>query len=657
MTVMKWNCASFLWLLLLVCPAAFGGGHAMHGLGGDPLAVPVWDEYFAEGPFEVPAEPLSSGEECVREGWRQIFRLDEVRAVQWFRAALEKDGDSASALVGLAVANHARPGRAAAAARRVFAQNRPGENSSVMEIAGVWRDSLAGLPAARVSDGASRAALLARAGQKPFTAAGAGRARVAGLRRMGVGSPLARMLLARELLLAAAEPGEASGADFQKEALVAIAEGSVEFPHHRLDCLMAPESSPELPRGVPDSVGAGLARARCLERAGWLAESAAWFAWARDRADQLLMRMPGDAHLMDWFHESAEGRARALASAGQRTAALAAAGEAGGSCLRETALRLGVWEAIRAAVPLGLREWPEPSVERALWLHAQTLAALRSGELSEAFGGLASLREVVAQVALLPGMDDGKLAGLVSELEWWLQRRTAAQTAPGDVPADEKGIPVVRMLPMLGAAGQADRAAGLLRVAFPLGLPERDAAQAAGLLFPISDELLSRWGRAAVDPAFLPGVASREGGRSGRMAPALPGERGGGRLKVILFFLGYRCDHCLQQLDAFVPWRERFNIAGADLLAVSVDEPERVSETWAGPDRSLRQPYPFPILPDPSLGLFRGYRAWDEYGAGPIHATVVVDRAGRIRWQHRGTEPFRDAAAVLRVVEAAADLP
>jgi peroxiredoxin len=141
------------------------------------------------------------------------------------------------------------------------------------------------------------------------------------------------------------------------------------------------------------------------------------------------------------------------------------------------------------------------------------------------------------------------------------------------------------------------------------------------------------------------------------MAPALPGERGGGRLKVILFFLGYRCDHCLQQLDAFVPWRERFDIAGADLVAVSVDAPERVAETWVGPDRSLRQPYPFPILPDPSLGLFRGFRAWDEYGAGPIHATVVVDRGGRIRWQHRGTEPFRDAAAVLRAVEAAADLP
>jgi peroxiredoxin len=654
---MVMKCASFLWLLLLVCPAAFGGGHAMHGPGGDPLAVPVWDEYFAEGPFEVPAEPLPGGEACVREGWRQIFRLDEVRAVQWFRAALEKDGDSVSALVGLAVANHARPGRAAAAVRRVFAQNRPGEDSPIMEIAGVWRDSLAGLPAARISDGASRAALLAGAGQKPFTAAGAGRERVAGLRRMGVGRPLVRMLLARELLLAAADPVGASDHDLRKEALVAMAEGSVEYPDHRLDCLVVPESSPGLSRGVPDSAGAGLAWARRLERAGWLAESAAWFGWARDRADELLMRMPGDILVMDWFHESAEGQARALASAGERKAALAAAREAGESCLRETALRLGAWEAIRAAAPRALRGWPEPSVERAAWLHAQTLAALRAGELSEAFAGLASLREVVAQVSQLPGRSDGNLAGLVAELEWWLQKRTAEQTVPGGVPADERGIPAVRMLPMLAAAGQIDRAKGLLRGAFPMGLPERDAAQAAGLPFPVSDELVRRWGRASVDSAVLPGVGSGAGNRSDRMAPALPGERGGGRLKVMLFFLGYRCDHCLKQLDAFVPWRERFEIAGADLLAVSVDAPERVAETWAGPDRSLRRAYPFPILPDPSLELFRGFRAWDEYGAGPIHATVVVDRSGRIRWQHRGTEPFPDAAAVLRVVEAAADLP
>jgi len=625
----------------------------MHGLGGDPLAVPVWDEYFAEGPFEVPAEPLPGVEECVRAGWRQIFRLNEAEAVQWFRAALEKDEDAEQALVGLAVAHHAMPGRAAAAVRRVSAGERPLEDAVIGEIAGVWRDSLAGLPAARVSDGASRAALLARAGQKPFTAAGAGLARVAALRRMGAGRPLVRMLLARELLLAAAEPGEASRTDFQREALAAIAEGSVEYPDHQLACLLLPESPPGLLRPVPESAGAGLAWARGLELAGWLADSAAWFGWARDRAGQLLLRMPGDVLLMDWFHESAEGRARALASAGQRKAALEAAGEAGASCLRETALRLGAWEAIREVAPRALREWPEPSVERAAWLHAQTLAALHGAEFSEAFAGLALLREVVAQVARLPGTHDTDLAAMVVELEWWLQHRTAPQAVPGAVPGAEAGIPAVRMLPMLAAAGQPDRAAGLLRGAFPLGLPERDAALAAGVLSPFSGELVSRWGRTAMDPAVPAGGESEEGEQKVRVAPALPRDNGGGRLKVILFFLGYRCDHCLQQLDAFVPWRERFAIAGADLLAVSVDAPERVAETWAGPDRSLRQPYPFPVLPDPSLALFRGYRAWDEYGARPIHATVVVDRAGRIRWQHRGTEPFRDAAAVLRAVEAA----
>jgi peroxiredoxin len=628
----------------------------MHGLGADPLAVPLWDEYFAEGPFELPGEPLPGVEECVREGWREIFRLNEVRAMQWFRAALEKESELVPALVGMAVANHARPGRAAAAARRVWQFDGVDGDPLMREIAGLWRDSLAGLPAARVSDGASRAALLAGAGPKPFDAAEAVRGRLAGLRRMASGKPLVQMLLARELLLAGAAE-TVSGREILMEAEQALREGAAEYPDHQLACLMDPGGVPRLPGRIPVSPGAGLAWARRLERGGWFPEAAAWYGWAKEGAARLLVRMPGDADLMDWFHGAAEGRARVLASAGQRESALAAAQEAGWSCLRETALRLGAWDAIRTAAPRALREWAEPSPERAAWIHAQALAALHSGDHAGGFAGLALLRDVVAQVGEQPGTAGGNLAALLKELEWWMERKGGVNPSAGDVPVAERALPAARMLPLLAAHGGISRAGDLLRESVPVGLPERDAARSVGMAFPFAEDLVNRWARPAADPSLLPVSSGAPGERVERIAPDVSGEARPGRMKVILFFLGYRCDHCLQQLDSFVPWKIRFDLAGADLQAVSVDSAERVAETWAGPDRALRQPYPFPIQPDPSLGLFRAYRAWDEYGQRPVHATVVVDGAGRIRWQHRGTEPFRDAAAVLRVVEAALETP
>ena len=133
--------------------------------------------------------------------------------------------------------------------------------------------------------------------------------------------------------------------------------------------------------------------------------------------------------------------------------------------------------------------------------------------------------------------------------------------------------------------------------------------------------------------------------------PGLPGMETAGP-RVVIFFLGYRCDHCLKQLDIFKLWEARIRAAGASLVAVSVDNAERVARTRAGPDRTKEEPYPFPILADPELWQFKAWGAWDGYGGRPVHGTFVTDAAGKVRWQRTGTEPFYDAGAVVALLEA-----
>jgi len=53
------------------------------------------------------------------------------------------------------------------------------------------------------------------------------------------------------------------------------------------------------------------------------------------------------------------------------------------------------------------------------------------------------------------------------------------------------------------------------------------------------------------------------------------------------------------------------------------------------------------MVSDPSLDTFRAYRCFDDFEQKPLHATFVVDGAGRVRWQDISFEPFMDANFVL----------
>ncbi len=119
-----------------------------------------------------------------------------------------------------------------------------------------------------------------------------------------------------------------------------------------------------------------------------------------------------------------------------------------------------------------------------------------------------------------------------------------------------------------------------------------------------------------------------------------------GKPVLMIFFLGRGCVHCMEQLNTFAPVQETFAAAGIEILAVSTDTPAGLRETLAG-DEDVKNPFPFVLLSDHDLGIFKDYRAYDDFESMPLHGTYLIDEIGRIRWQEIGFEPFMHPEFIL----------
>lgn len=119
-----------------------------------------------------------------------------------------------------------------------------------------------------------------------------------------------------------------------------------------------------------------------------------------------------------------------------------------------------------------------------------------------------------------------------------------------------------------------------------------------------------------------------------------------GRPVVVMFYLGHGCLHCIDQLNAFAPKRTAYLDAGIEMVAVSCDE---VGDLRKSQDAYSEEGlFPFPILADPAMEVFRAYRAFDDFEGKPLHGTFLIDGAGRVLWQDIGAEPFGDPDFLLK---------
>lgn len=118
-----------------------------------------------------------------------------------------------------------------------------------------------------------------------------------------------------------------------------------------------------------------------------------------------------------------------------------------------------------------------------------------------------------------------------------------------------------------------------------------------------------------------------------------------GQPVVVIFYLGYGCLHCAEQLQTFAPKSSEFYDADIQLLAISTDDADGLQLSMAAYDGG---PLPFPLLSDSNLDVFRAYRAYDGFEDQPLHGTFLIDADGLIRWQDISYEPFMEPGFLLK---------
>lgn len=127
-----------------------------------------------------------------------------------------------------------------------------------------------------------------------------------------------------------------------------------------------------------------------------------------------------------------------------------------------------------------------------------------------------------------------------------------------------------------------------------------------------------------------------------------------GQPTIVIFYLGFGCLHCVEQLHAFSPRAAQFQQAGIQLMAISSEDVETLQQGLAAYDS---EPLHIPIHADPQLTAFKAYRCFDDFEQQPLHGTFLLDPRGRVLWQDIGYEPFLDVDFIFQESQRLLRLP
>lgn len=149
-----------------------------------------------------------------------------------------------------------------------------------------------------------------------------------------------------------------------------------------------------------------------------------------------------------------------------------------------------------------------------------------------------------------------------------------------------------------------------------------------------------------------------------------------GKPVVVIFYLGHGCLHCIEQLTTFAPKTKEFIDAGISLVAISTDEVNELqksienyqievqSKLTSAKDKNtlpgineFTGEFPFPLVSDAELNIFKAYRAFDDFEDQPLHGTFLIDGDGLVRWQDISYEPFNEPDFLLKESKRLLQLP
>ncbi len=129
-----------------------------------------------------------------------------------------------------------------------------------------------------------------------------------------------------------------------------------------------------------------------------------------------------------------------------------------------------------------------------------------------------------------------------------------------------------------------------------------------------------------------------------REGEAVSFQKYAGKPVVVIFYLGFGCLHCMEQLQEFSPAADKFRAAGIEIVAISSETPELLAK---GMDK-YDKPINLPLLSDAELNVFKSFRCYDDFEKQPLHGTFLIDAKGRVLWQDISFEPFKDDEFLLK---------
>ncbi|MCH2183327.1 MAG: peroxiredoxin family protein [Mariniblastus sp.] len=118
-----------------------------------------------------------------------------------------------------------------------------------------------------------------------------------------------------------------------------------------------------------------------------------------------------------------------------------------------------------------------------------------------------------------------------------------------------------------------------------------------------------------------------------------------GKPHILIFYLGHGCLHCAEQLQAFAPRIDDFREQGVEIVAISSDPTSELANDLKNFNGEM--PYRW-HLSDGSHEIFKQFRAYDDFEEQPLHATLLIDSLGRVRWQDISYQPFMDHEFLMK---------
>lgn len=117
-----------------------------------------------------------------------------------------------------------------------------------------------------------------------------------------------------------------------------------------------------------------------------------------------------------------------------------------------------------------------------------------------------------------------------------------------------------------------------------------------------------------------------------------------GKPTLVIFYLGFGCLHCVEQLHSFSPRAAEIRAVGIDIMAISTESVASLNTGLA----KYSKPLDIALHADPEMTAFKAYRCFDDFEQQPLHGTFLIDAGGRVLWQDISYEPFMDVDFVLQ---------